>query len=293
VGTPRIQMISQGRRVPVFHDADVSSSDRQWAGFLLEESKSKMEPVTNAWFPKSTLVLCTKMHGEARWKHRGVWHNYRIGPGSLFMARSGAEMQAAETTDSWSRIVVQLDTDTLHKVASEHVDAIENSLVTALTTVDDRLTATILAMREEISEGCPSGRLFGESISLALLAYLSAKYATPGNLKRPTSLSPAQRRAIFDYIRSNLSHDISVCELARIVQMSPAHFSRVFRASFGIAPYRYVIVQRVQEAKRMLVSPMLSSSQVGSALGFASQSHFIKVFRQATGVTPKQFRAGF
>ena len=42
----------------------------------------------------------------------------------------------------------------------------------------------------------------------------------------------------------------------------------------------------------MLAGSKLSASQVATAFGFASQSHFVKVFRQFTGVTPKQYRAG-
>ena len=43
----------------------------------------------------------------------------------------------------------------------------------------------------------------------------------------------------------------------------------------------------------MLATTKLSASQIAMALGFASQSHFVKVFRQFAGVTPKQYRAGF
>jgi AraC family transcriptional regulator len=127
---------------------------------------------------------------------------------------------------------------------------------------------------------------------MAVLAYLAGKYATPGNTHRKSSLSPAQKRRIFDYVRANVANDISVTELAEIVQMSPAHFSRLFRASLGMAPYRFVMQQRVEEAKRMLATSNLSASQVAMAFGFSSQSHFVKVFRQFTGVTPKQYQAG-
>jgi AraC family transcriptional regulator len=66
----------------------------------------------------------------------------------------------------------------------------------------------------------------------------------------------------------------------------------VFRASFGIAPYRFVMQQRIEEVRRMLARPDLSATQIATALGFSSQSHLVKVFRQFTGVTPKQYRAG-
>jgi AraC family transcriptional regulator len=209
------------------------------------------------------------------------------------MVRRDTEIQAAWTTNSWPTLLLQLDNSKFQHVAPEEVEAVERSLVSALTTNDHRLATLMLAMREEVRDGCISGRLYAESISLALLAYLAGRYATP----RPSdscdkSLSPAQKRRLVDYIRANLIGNISVTELAGLVQMSPAHFSRVFKASFGVTPYRYVMRERVEGAKAMLASAELSGSQVAIAFGFASQSHFVKVFRQFTGVTPKQYQAG-
>ncbi len=151
----------------------------------------------------------------------------------------------------------------------------------------------MLAMRDEINAGCASGRLFGESISLALLAYLAGRYATHRGAANHAGLSSAQMRGIVDYIRGNLTSDITVMELAAQVRMSPSRFSRVFKASFGVTPYRFVMQERIDDAKGLLASSGLSASEIAMTFGFASQSHFVKVFRQFTGVTPKQYRAGF
>jgi AraC family transcriptional regulator len=166
-------------------------------------------------------------------------------------------------------------------------------LETAQVTSDGRLAALMTAMCMEVRDGCLSGRLYGESLSIALLKYLAARYATPGNLRRASSLSPRQRRTIVDYVRANLADDISVGELAAIVSMSPSHLTRVFRISFGVTPYQFVMQQRIEGAKGMLKEAKLSANDVATALGFASQSHFAKVFRQFTGVTPKRYRAEF
>jgi AraC family transcriptional regulator len=74
--------------------------------------------------------------------------------------------------------------------------------------------------------------------------------------------------------------------------MSPSHFTRVFKAAFGVTPYRFVMRERIEGARGMLTSTKLSASQISSAYGFSSQSHFAKVFRELTGVTPKQYKVG-
>jgi AraC family transcriptional regulator len=294
VTTSRIQLLSKGRRVPFLSAPDFSSADHPWAGYLMEESNGQNEPISRGSFLKTTLFLCTGGQGIAHRSHRGAWERNRIKPGSVFMVRRDTEIQAAWTTNSWPTLLLQIDNAKFQHVAPEEVRAVETSLVSALTTSDHRLAALMMAMRDEIRDGCASGRLYAESISLALLAYLSGRYATP--TPRPldncdTSLSRGQRRKLVDYIRANLIGNISVTDLAELVQMSPAHFSRVFKASFGVTPYRYVMRERVEGAKAMLASAELSGSQVAIAFGFASQSHFVKVFRQFTGVTPKQYKA--
>lgn len=290
----RIQLLSKGRNVPFLRAPDFSSADHPWAGYLLEESNGRNEPISRGTFTKTTLFLCTGGQGVAHRQHRGTWERNRIQQGSVFMVRRDTEVQAAWTTNSWPTLLLQLDSTKFQHIAPEEVNAVEKSLVSALTTSDHRLATLMIAMRDEIREGCMSGKLFAESISLTLLAYLAGRYATPRPLDNcDKRLSRAQKRCLVDYVRSNLSSNISVTELAGLVQMSPSHFAHMFRASFGITPYRFVMQERVANAKGMLANTELSASQVAMAFGFSSQSHFAKVFRQFTGVTPKQYRAGF
>lgn len=294
MSTSRINLISKGRRIPFFSAPDFSSADHPWAGYQFEESTGPTEPVSRACFPKTTVFLCTGGEGVAHRKHRGVWNRTPIQPGSVFIVRRDTEIQSAWTTNPWPTMLLQLDNSKFQHIAPNEANAIENSLVSALTTDDHRLAALMLAMRDEVREGCPSGRLYAESISLALLAYLAGKYATPSAANgRATSLSPAQKREVIDYIRANLTGNISVTELAGLVQMSPSHFARMFKTSFGVAPYRFVMQERIEGAKDMLSNTNMSASQVAMAFGFSSQSHFVKVFRQFTGATPKQYKAGF
>lgn len=293
MSTARIQLISGGRRVSFLGPPRLSSADQPWAGYLFEESECPNVSVSRHYWQRTTLFLCTGGQGINHWKHRGVWHADRVVPGTLFIARAASEIQARWASSSYSTMVLQLDNAKLAHMAPDQVHAIETSLVAALGTQDDRLAALMQAMRVEVREGCASGRLYGEAISLALLAYLANRYATVGAAENSASLSPSGKRRLVDYIRDNLTDNISVTELARLVEMSPSHFSRVFKVSFGVTPYRFVMQERIERAKAMLVEAKLSASQISTASGFASQSHFVKVFRQVTGVTPKQYQAGF
>jgi len=290
----RIQMISKGRRVPFFSTADLNSAEHPWAGYGFEEAtpSAGREPLPSHSYAKTTLLYVLGGEAFLSWKHRGVWNRDPCRQGTVSIVRREVEIQSSGLSKPLPMMVLQLDNVKLQHVAPDHGLAIEKSLSSAQVTNDCRLAAVLQAMHQEVRDGCASGRLYGESISLALLAYLAGRYATPRAESCEGKLSHAQKRCLVDYIRANLTSNISVTELADLVQMSPSHFARVFRASFGVTPYRFVMRERTEAAKDMLASTKVSASQVAMAFGFSSQSHFVKVFRGFTGVTPKQYKAG-
>jgi AraC-like DNA-binding protein len=288
-------MLSRSRRVPFFGARGVNSGDHPWAGFSFEHADSPAIALGSHSWSKTTLLHVTAGdQASLRWRHRGMWNTDAIQAGTVSIIRRDAEIQSAVPSGSVPIMVLQLDNSRLQHIAHDYVLNIERALASAQVTRDHRIATLMSAMYEEVRQGCPSGRLFGESISLALLAYLAGRYATPRHADDYGSgLSPSQKRCIVDYVRGNLASNISVAELAGLTQMSPSYFARVFRASFGVTPYRFVMQERVEGAKGMLASGKLSASQIATAFGFASQSHFVKVFRQFTGATPKQYKAGF
>lgn len=93
-----------------------------------------------------------------------------------------------------------------------------------------------------------------------------------------------------DYVEQNLASEIRLSDLADAARLSPNHFSELFRQSMGTSPYRYVLTRRVEAAKRLLRDSMLGVLDVALAVGFSDQSHFSKVFRRATNVTPGAYR---
>jgi AraC family transcriptional regulator len=284
-------MNSNGRRIPFFAGSAFSSADHPWAGYYFEESNGPAEPIPKHSWSKTTLLFVTSGGGSLNWKHRGIWRTDAVRYGTVSIIRRDVEIQTCVPSNPMPTMVLQLDNSKLQHMAPENVLVIDRSLDTAQVTNDGVLAALMAAMREEVSEGCPSGRLFAETISLAMLAYLAGRYAiTQRSDERETCLSLAQMRVLVDYVRANLTSDIAVTELARLVQMSPSHFTRMFHSAFGVTPYRFVMRERIEGAKGMLRGTELTASQIAFAYGFSSQSHFAKVFRQFTGASPKQFK---
>jgi AraC family transcriptional regulator len=98
-----------------------------------------------------------------------------------------------------------------------------------------------------------------------------------------------QQRAVATYIQENFAKRIPLATMARLVRLSPCHFCRAFKQSFGMPPHRYQIERRIEHAKRLLAKRELSVTEIGLEIGFASFSAFVTTFRKATGFSPRAY----
>ena len=170
----------------------------------------------------------------------------------------------------------------------------EIELIPQFAIADPVIQQLALALKTEIQTGCLSGRLYGESLGTALATRLVQNYAlsqpSPLLENKASGLPRSQLKRVIDYMKANLAQDLSILDLATLTSMSKSHFSRSFKQSVGIAPYRYLMQQRVERAKQLLKQQAISISDIALECGFANQTHLTKVFRQMTGVTPKAYQ---
>ncbi|MCI0388228.1 MAG: AraC family transcriptional regulator [Acidobacteria bacterium] len=148
------------------------------------------------------------------------------------------------------------------------------------------------ALKEEMRCGYPCGQLYLDSLAVAvaarLIRYHSSKSA---EMRRPNKrLSDRRLRQVFDYIEDNLAGDISLSDLAAVVDLSVSHFKVLFREAVGLSPHQYLIRRRVERAKDLLGDGKLSISQIATETGFAHQSHLARHMHRVLGVSPKAMR---
>lgn len=89
-----------------------------------------------------------------------------------------------------------------------------------------------------------------------------------------------------DVIEAQLERDVTLDDLERATGQDRWQLSRDFRALFGTSPYRYLVLRRLDKARRLLLVGK-EPADVAAACGFADQSHFGRVFKRAFGLTPK------
>src|SRR6059036_4268048 len=84
---------------------------------------------------------------------------------------------------------------------------------------------------------------------------------------------------------------LEVAALARAALMSPAHFSRQFRAAYGETPYSYLMTRRIERAKALLRRGDMSVTDVCFAVGCTSLGSFSSRFTELVGESPSAYRA--
>jgi len=92
------------------------------------------------------------------------------------------------------------------------------------------------------------------------------------------------------YVDSNLHRAIYVRDLSAIARRSPAHFSRKFKLTVGESPHAYVVRIRLERARHLMVTSAASLSEIALSAGFSDQAHLCRLFRQAFGQSPANWR---
>ena len=161
--------------------------------------------------------------------------------------------------------------------------------------VDARLRALLEAVNTERIAGFPNGKLFLDSVEQALAVALVNGYAVRHRSAQTHrgGLGCARLRRIKEFVDAKMEDELTLSEMAQSVELSRAHFARMFRKSTGESPHEFVLRQRIERAMTMLRADDARVVDVAVACGFKTQQHFARVFRQMCGVSPTEYRQEF
>src|ERR1700721_958750 len=151
-----------------------------------------------------------------------------------------------------------------------------------------QLTKTILS---QVRSREPLDTLALEDVSLLVSTHLLQHYGNgEGILRAQPSLDAWQKIRTEEMLRAHLEGEIRIADLATACQLSPSHFSRCFRKSFGTSVHQWLIKLRIDTAKNLLREPELSLAEVGFRSGFCDQPAFTRAFPRLEGITPFRWR---
>lgn len=99
-----------------------------------------------------------------------------------------------------------------------------------------------------------------------------------------------QAKRLETFIEENLEQPIRSPDLIALTGMSPGHFFRTFKATFGQAPFAYVASRRIERSQQLMLTTDHALCQIALDCGMCDQSHFTRQFRRLVGMPPGEWR---
>src|SRR6202165_1621503 len=157
---------------------------------------------------------------------------------------------------------------------------------------DRDLRETALKFKSQVENPGSMPRQYAEALGIMLTQEL-VRINSGAARREPANrggLAPWQQKRVAAYIEERVANDIPLATLAELVQLSPYHFCRSFKRSFGMPPHRYHEIRRIERAKQLLADRELSVTTIALDVGFSQTSGFSAAFHRLTGQTPSCYR---
>jgi AraC-like DNA-binding protein len=186
----------------------------------------------------------------------------------------------SDSPRGWSYRMLYLPLDLLGRFAPR-----DDLVFDAPSITDPDLARRIVELHGTLESGADPLR--GQTAMAHVLDLLCSRHAK-ASVTRVVECGGAPVGRVRDYLEEHFAKSITLTELAAVGGMSPFHLSRQFRARYGLPPYMYLELVRVNRA-RVLLQHGEPISHVAFATGFSDQSHLTRRFKRVVGVPPGQY----
>jgi AraC family transcriptional regulator len=217
----------------------------------------------------------------------GRWQSAEYTAGDLVWMPAAELFPKVQIDRAVPLLQLAIDPQIIDRIAGSSSAQID----TAVKFRDPLIYQIAVSLQQELAASGTDSKLYADSMTIALATHLWQRYGHTSTPKISGGLSTKHVAAVRDYIQANLDAPLSLAELAALVQLHPHYFASLFKQSLGISPYRYILQQRIDRSQTYLARSEYSIVEICQLVGFQNQSHFTRVFRQHTGVTPKVYRS--
>lgn len=223
---------------------------------------------------------------------------YHIQSGDLILVHSNEVHRTSELSQpNHERVVLHYDLPFFNGLSQEETELLLSPFSSAHPIIKlnlqerMQLEALFDSLLRELHEGPPGYQLHIRNMAIELLL-LTARHTQKRKAAPSIELTPVQRKVtdIIRHINRHFREPLQLDELARQFYISKGHLSRVFKEVSGFGFSQYVNITRIKEAERLLRETDWSITDISERCGFENFSHFGKVFKELSGISPRGFR---
>jgi AraC family transcriptional regulator len=291
--------MSPGRRAQLFvlpeNVQSIARAERAWNGvrFVVTEFQCTGRVVHRLGSQSETSLstLLDEVGGRCEPRlHKGQPCPIAYVPKHMTLTPAGMEVWGHADKLRFARdATLHFDTEGLGKRLGGGLDG--NDLhAPRLRFADDRAWTLVRLLADVVNDPDPSTQLYGDGLVAAISAALFTR-RHDGAADGGSGLASWQLRRVIEFLHEQLPGRVELAELAGLTGLSQSHFSKAFKASTGLAPYRWQLDARIRRGQAMLIDTDASLERVAEATGFADAVHFGRTFRKFVGASPAAWRA--
>jgi len=283
---------STGKLRPLASGLTASSSSLNWKGVLVEHHRLHHYDSSEIMWVNHVILLHLGPSFEMEFENDGEIYRKELQPGhiSFYPALTHCRHRSLQPTEF---ALISLSPEFV-SIACCDMFALDSIQWARQTGISDSYAESVCrALLKETLGGSPTGSMYAQSLATSLAVHLASQYGGAEVCSQQTNggLSASQLKRSIEFVHLNLGEDVSLKKMAGAAGLSPFHFARQFKKSMGFSPYQFVLKQRVNKAKQLLLKGEKNLAEIAVDVGFYDQSHFAQQFRRHCGITPKKYAA--
>ena len=248
-----------------------------WLGMKLEQHTVGASARAAASTSSYLVAVCLAGSQEVEYAGGVRRGGFRVvsTPGDVFLT-GPSELPPRSSKGTAEFILVEIAPKFILRVAEELTTGGSFEVRQLWSQKEESLRYIVMTLHHEVLTGCPSGRLFAEYMGLSFATALLTKHTlSPVRLSYRGGLSRAKLRQVTEFIQDNLSGNLTVADMANLVQMGPCHFARAFKESTNMPPHQFVLRRRIERALQMLKETQVNLASVAYELGFSDRKSVV------------------
>lgn len=300
-------MISEGEvsnrtaRLVAFHEAnkiagiDIKNSSRRYEWKDVYACTAQISPFSASFSSIDSLLVFMINEGQMNGclEVRGEKFEFSLRPETVFVLPIDVPFKIRVTSHA-TVVSVNISRSLLNDVFIDfsYLSATMLSLKSSHPLKDAFLTNSIGSVVKLLSSEWQFSSVEVEYLARSIAARIISKYSTSFSDRESaeTGLTLVVLQRVLDFIEENLHRRINIDELAPMAGVGNAQFARLFKRATNVTLHQYIIKQRVEMARHLLIDTQMPIAEIAHECGFADQVHLTRLFGRIIGLSPAPFR---